>query len=164
MDEKVLTTDDPEDAFDDEEKRLAELKVVFSHFDANGSGRISKAQLESVISGINNNVTDSLLQDIVGEVDGDGSGYISFENFVLMMTDRNIEEVSDAGEAEAKGAFEIFAERSGGKYISLDSLKSTLAGFGHDLSLHQCRKIMQEISPDDDSRITYEQLKAFLEK
>ena len=59
---------------DDEDKRLAEIKVVFSMFDKNGNGRISKQELDDLLASIGQSATDSLLQDIIGEVDGDGGG------------------------------------------------------------------------------------------
>jgi len=148
---------------DDEDKRLAEIKVVFSMFDKNGNGRISKQELDDLLASIGQSATDSLLQDIIGEVDGDGGGEITFDDFVTMMSDDTIEEITDASEAEAKGAFEVFSEHSAGKFISLEGLKATLASFGHKLSTDQCRSIMKEINPADESKITLEELKAFLD-
>mmetsp|Transcript_5091 Transcript_5091/g.6734 ORF Transcript_5091/g.6734 Transcript_5091/m.6734 type:complete len:240 (-) Transcript_5091:45-764(-) len=171
FDEGNTARDDKDEAvkreevgLEDEEKRLAELKVVFSSFDTNNNGKIIKSELDAILNAMGQSANDSLLKDIINEVDGDGNGYITFDNFVSMMTDKNIEEITDASEAEAKGAFEVFSERSAGRYISLDGLKHTLATFGHDLTLAQCKKIMEEISSEEDGKITYEELKIFMSK
>mmetsp|Transcript_1742 Transcript_1742/g.2384 ORF Transcript_1742/g.2384 Transcript_1742/m.2384 type:complete len:191 (-) Transcript_1742:44-616(-) len=157
-------TEKGEVGLEDEEKRLAELKVVFSSFDTNNNGKIIKSELDAILNAMGQSANDSLLKDIINEVDNDGNGYITFDNFVSMMTDKNIEEITDASEAEAKGAFEVFSERSAGRYISLDGLKHTLSTFGHDLTLAQCKKIMEEIGPEEDGKITYEELKIFMSK
>mmetsp|Transcript_34267 Transcript_34267/g.55094 ORF Transcript_34267/g.55094 Transcript_34267/m.55094 type:complete len:177 (+) Transcript_34267:46-576(+) len=91
-------TEKGEVGLEDEEKRLAELKVVFSSFDTNNNGKIIKSELDAILNAMGQSANDSLLKDIINEVDNDGNGYITFDNFVSMMTDKNIEEITDASE------------------------------------------------------------------
>lgn len=57
------------------------LKAAFKMFDKDGSGTISKEEIKEALG----NVDDELAEKIIGEVDGNDDGEISFEEFELMM-------------------------------------------------------------------------------
>mmetsp|Transcript_34264 Transcript_34264/g.55088 ORF Transcript_34264/g.55088 Transcript_34264/m.55088 type:complete len:87 (+) Transcript_34264:46-306(+) len=61
-------TEKGEVGLEDEEKRLAELKVVFSSFDTNNNGKIIKSELDAILNAMGQSANDSLLKDIINEV------------------------------------------------------------------------------------------------
>lgn len=60
------------------------LEAAFNLFDKDGSGSISATEVKDVL-GIGKNIDDEVWSDIIKEVDGDGDGEISFEEFKAMM-------------------------------------------------------------------------------
>jgi len=59
------------------------LRAAFKLFDKDGSGTIDASEVASILG---HNVTDSsdIWQEVIREVDVDGDGQISFEEFVMM--------------------------------------------------------------------------------
>jgi len=53
-------------------------------FDKDGSGSISSSEIKDVI-GVGKNIPEKIWDDIIGEVDEDGSKNIDFEEFKHMM-------------------------------------------------------------------------------
>jgi len=64
------------------------LRDTFQIFDQDGSGTIETAELQSVLGAMGMNLSTAEIEDMISEVDGDGSGSINFPEFVLMMADR----------------------------------------------------------------------------
>ena len=60
------------------------LEAAFNLFDKDGSGSISATEVKDVL-GIGKNIGDEVWNDIIREVDGDGDGEISFDEFKTMM-------------------------------------------------------------------------------
>ncbi|KAF8336360.1 calmodulin-like protein [Cantharellus anzutake] len=60
---------------------LEELKETFRMFDRDGSGQISKEELEAIMKQLGKNLTDEELEQMIKEVDTDGDGHVDFEEF-----------------------------------------------------------------------------------
>jgi calcium-dependent protein kinase len=71
MNEKSLTTND-------------KLQAAFKMFDRDGSGVISADEIKEVL-GFNGNLDKNAIDLIIKQVDENGDGEISFEEFVNMM-------------------------------------------------------------------------------
>jgi Ca2+-binding EF-hand superfamily protein len=65
--------------------RQSRLKLAFSVFDKDNSGRITADEMRSVMSRFE--LTDAELDAMVKEVDGDGDGSIGFEEFCQLVPD-----------------------------------------------------------------------------
>mmetsp|Transcript_30594 Transcript_30594/g.22679 ORF Transcript_30594/g.22679 Transcript_30594/m.22679 type:complete len:118 (-) Transcript_30594:47-400(-) len=75
-------------------KLLSEEKLTaaFKLFDKDGSGSISANEVKEVL-GVGKNIDEKVWNDIILEVDGNGDGEISFEEFKQMMERLLIDEV-----------------------------------------------------------------------
>ena len=60
------------------EEQIAEFKEAFSLFDKDGDGTITTKELGTVMRSLGQNPTEAELQDMINEVDVDGSGTIDF--------------------------------------------------------------------------------------
>lgn len=67
--------------------RKSRLKLAFSVFDEDGSGRITANEMHSVMSQFG--VTDQELKEMIDEVDSDGGGSIDFEEFIKLVPDES---------------------------------------------------------------------------
>lgn len=69
-----------EEKSDDE---IEELKAAFKVFDLDGTGKITRQELESALKNLGENITDKNLNIIIKTLDLDGDGKISFEGKLI---------------------------------------------------------------------------------
>lgn len=62
--------------------RAARLKACFRSFDKNGDGTISAADMKAVYAEAGRSLTEDELKRLMAKIDKDGSGTISYEEFV----------------------------------------------------------------------------------
>lgn len=65
---------------DDDPQDVADRERLFKHFDANGDGKISAAELGDALKTLGC-VTPEEIKNMMDEIDIDGDGYISYEEF-----------------------------------------------------------------------------------
>ena len=67
--------------------RQSRLKMSFSVFDEDGSGQITKNEMQDVMSPFG--LTEPELDEIIKEADGDGNALIDFEEFCKLVPDES---------------------------------------------------------------------------
>ena len=77
---------------------IRKFKRSFRMFDTDGSGEITRDELENVMRGCGRNPTEEQLDDMMGDLDADGSGSIEFEEFIDMMVAKMLAEKEARGE------------------------------------------------------------------
>ena len=79
MEQKMKETDTEE-----------EIRKAFRVFDKDGNGFVSKAELQHVMTNLEENLTVEKVDEIirVAEADIDEDGQVSYEEFVTMMASR----------------------------------------------------------------------------
>merc|ERR1712007_16394 len=70
---------------EDEEALKKELKEAFRIYDKEGNGYISTDVLKEILQELDSKLTNEDLDNIVEEVDEDGSGTLDFDEFMEMM-------------------------------------------------------------------------------
>merc|ERR1711899_705441 len=70
---------------EDEEGLKKELKEAFRIYDKEGNGFISTNTLKEILKELDNKLSDDDLENIIEEVDEDGSGTLDFDEFMAMM-------------------------------------------------------------------------------
>lgn len=63
------------------EEQIAEFKEAFSLFDKDGDGTITTKELGTVMRSLGQNPTEAELQDMINEVDADGTYLIHFYHY-----------------------------------------------------------------------------------
>ena len=85
-----------------------------------------------------NHSCDKLFQEMIGEIDQDGNGSISFNEFLYLMT-KSVHEDGDI-EEEIREAFRVF-DREGHGFITVPDLCQVLTTLGDKLTEGKQQKI-----------------------
>ncbi|XP_068247437.1 troponin C-like [Palaemon carinicauda] len=70
---------------DDDETITNELREAFRLYDKEGNGYITTGTLREILRELDNNLSDTDLNDIIDEIDEDGKGKVDFEGFRELM-------------------------------------------------------------------------------
>ncbi len=65
---------------------VLEIKEAFDIFDVDKSGSISKEELKQALKNLGIDAKNQTLQNMITDLDADGSGKIEFDEFIKMMT------------------------------------------------------------------------------
>jgi len=124
---------------------------AFNRFDTVGDGVISSRQLGKVLRFIGQNPTEAELQDMVNEVDKDGTGSIDFPEFLSMMA---IKVNQQNAEEQIREAFQVF-DGDGNGYIDRRELSLMMRFMGESLTETEIQLILDEADIDRDGLIDY---------
>ena len=142
------------------EEQIAECKEAFSLFDADGDGAISTKELGEVMRSLGQNPTEAELNDMIREVDTDGSGEIEFPEFLVMMAKKIRPEDTDE---ELKEAFKVF-DKDGNGFISREELKVVMIGLGESLTEEETDEMFEEADTDKDGQISFQEFSKMMKK
>ncbi len=87
------------------EEQIGQFKDAFKHFCVEDDGSICSKELGLILRSLGQNPTEPELQDMINEVDADGSGRLDFPEFLLMMA--NQVRVTES-EEEIRESFRVF--------------------------------------------------------
>ncbi|GAB1609565.1 calmodulin, striated muscle [Argonauta hians] len=135
------------------DEQIAEFKEAFDLFDKDGDGAITTKELGTVMRSLGQNPSESELQDMINEVDVDGSGTIDFPEFLTMMA-RKMRD-SDT-EEELREAFRVFDKDENG-YISAAELHHVMTNLGEKLTEEEVDEMIREADIDGDGQVNYEE-------
>ncbi|KAG6498689.1 hypothetical protein ZIOFF_038411 [Zingiber officinale] len=127
---------------------MVEFHETFCLFDRDGDGCISLGELSTIINSLGLRPTKDELQEMISEVDADGSGAIEFEEFLNLME-------SDS-EEELKEAFKVFDKDQNG-FISKNELKNVMMSLGEKLTDEEVDQMIKEADLDGDGQVNYEE-------
>ncbi|KAL1454954.1 hypothetical protein WDU94_009081 [Cyamophila willieti] len=137
--------------------QLNEFKEAFRLFDKDGDGSITKEELGRVMRSLGQFAREEELQRMLEEVDINGDGYFSFEEFVEIVYNMGAtteEKTADQEEKELRDAFRVFDKHNRG-YISASDLRAVLQCLGEDLSEEEIEDMIKEVDVDGDGRIDF---------
>ncbi|XP_002733157.1 calmodulin-like isoform X2 [Saccoglossus kowalevskii] len=135
------------------EEQLSELKEAFSLFDIDGDGTINAKELGTVLRSLGQNPTDKEVEEMIEEVDVDGSGSIEFPEFLMMMAGKFNETTTDK---DLNDAFKIFDTENTG-FISVDELKHLMTTMGERLSEEEMDEMVADANADSEGKVNYEE-------
>jgi len=140
-----------------------ELKRVFSTFDKNGDGLISKQEMKESFDKLRLCVSEKELVSTIRTVDVNGDGYVDFDEFVSLYEsicgkrggeeDDAKAEHEDADLAEAFGVF----DENGDGLITVEELQAVLKSLGLEegRAIGDCKKMIQKVDKDGDGMVNY---------
>merc|ERR1719510_2369085 len=137
---------------------LATLKEAFTVYDKNNDGTITTKELSTVMRSLGQNPTDAEVQDLINEVDVDGSGALDFSEFCLMMVKKMSESNTDN---ETQEAYRVFDKEKEG-FISRAELRMIFAALPERLTEEEIEEMLEVADEDGNGRIEYREFKAML--
>eukprot|EP00008_Paramoeba_atlantica_P006448 CAMPEP_0201498216 /NCGR_PEP_ID=MMETSP0151_2-20130828/69987_1 /ASSEMBLY_ACC=CAM_ASM_000257 /TAXON_ID=200890 /ORGANISM="Paramoeba atlantica, Strain 621/1 / CCAP 1560/9" /LENGTH=149 /DNA_ID=CAMNT_0047889641 /DNA_START=45 /DNA_END=494 /DNA_ORIENTATION=- len=138
--------------------QIAEFKEAFSLFDKDGDGIISTKDLGSVLRAVGQNLAEEELQDMIKEIDHDGSHTMDFAEFLTLMARAMY---SNTAEERLLQAFQVLDDNQDG-YITAEELREVMSSFGETLTEAEVEYMMKEADVDGDGRIDYKEFCAVM--
>jgi calcium-dependent protein kinase len=138
---------------------MSNLRKIFSLFDKDNDGRISKIELKQAFSEVQGTIlADIELDNIFKSIDHDNNGYIEYEEFLRATIDRDLL----LSENNLKLAFNLFDLDQNGS-ISVDEIK-TIIGGGRSIPDNVMMELLAEIEKTSDEEIDYHDFKKIMIK
>ncbi|KAI3830218.1 hypothetical protein L1987_04352 [Smallanthus sonchifolius] len=138
------------------------MKEAFDLFDTDGNGTIDAKELSNAMRALGFEIskhqismTDHIEQidEMIAEVDRDGSGAIDFDEFVYMMTDKICERNN---KQELTKAFNILDHDKNGK-ISIPDIKNIAKELGVRFTDAEIQSMVEEADRDHDGEVNIEE-------
>lgn len=134
------------------------LKRAFDAF-AQGKSFIEASMVGGILQMLGHDLTPARLDEIIKEVDADGSGELEFEEFVQLAAQfLSEDEVEDAAamEAELKEAFRLY-DKEGNGYITTDVLREILKELDDKISAEDLDMMIAEIDSDGSGTVDFDE-------
>jgi len=146
-----------------------ELRRVFSTFDKNGDGLISKQEMRESFDKLRLCIDEEELGCTIQTVDVNGDGYVDFEEFVTLYESMSgkrgagEEAKADHEDADLAEAFGVFDENGDG-LITVEELQSVLKSLGLEQgrSIGDCKKMIQKVDKNGDGMVNYLEFKEMM--
>lgn len=138
---------------DDQKSREA-----FVLFDVNGDGRITAAELESVLTSMGVSTSSAEVAQMIRDADLNGNGSVEFDEFLDMMRRYSESQRSKSPDDELREAFNVF-DHNHDSYIDFGEIKRTMHFLGEAVTDAEVMAMIQEADQDHDGFVDFEEFK-----
>jgi troponin C len=143
------------------EEQKAEFKAAFDIFvEDSTDGTITTKELGKVFRMLGQNPSEQELQEMVDEVDEDGSGTIDFDEFCQMMSKQlaaeALESIPERPEKELAEAFRIFDTKCDG-YLDCEELAAAFKLTGEPMEDWEIEAFILDGDKNEDGKMDYEE-------
>ncbi|XP_004606065.1 centrin-1 [Sorex araneus] len=142
------------------EEQKQEVREAFDLFDADGSGTIDVKELKVAMRALGFEPRKEEMKKMISEVDKEGTGKISFNDFLAVMTQKMAEK--DTKEEILK-AFRLFDDDETGK-ISFRNLKRVASELGENLTDEELQEMIDEADRDGDGEVNEDEFLRIMKK
>ncbi|CAG9760685.1 unnamed protein product [Ceutorhynchus assimilis] len=146
-----------------DKEQLSMLKSTFDAFDVDKKGFISTEMIGTIMDMLGTQLVGDELDAIIEEIDEDGNGEVSFEEFANLAARFLIEEEedTDAIQMELKGAFRMY-DRDGNGFITIEVLREILQELDEKLTDDDLDNMIDEIDSDGSGTVDWDEFKAVM--
>merc|ERR1712158_190644 len=138
------------------------LKTCFDLFDSKKQEFLSADDLDEILRAMGFRPSKEELQDILEEIDEDGSGEIEFSEFCQLCAKFLVEEPDeDTMKAELKEAFRIYVKHADG-FITTDQLREIISELDARLTKEDLDGIIEEIDEDGSGTMDFDEFCAMM--
>jgi calmodulin len=141
------------------EEQLDQYREAFKMFDADNSGTIGVGEIRKALKKFGQDLSRKEVEDMIKDLDTDGSGCLSFEEFVTLMTKQTVEEVVSV-EDEVIRAFRTFDKDGNGK-ISMNEFRFILTKLGDKMPENEVDEVFREADLNHDGFLNYEEFVSY---
>lgn len=146
--------------FDLSDAQKADIKEAFDLFDTEKTGVIDTKELKVAIRALGFEPRKEEIKKMIADFDKEGSGRISFADFLQMMTQKMSEKDSND---EIMKAFRLFDDDDTGA-ISFKNLKRVAKELGENLSDEELREMISEADLNDDGQVDQDEFLRIMKK
>jgi len=132
------------------------LKRAFDSFDQEKRGAISTDIVSTILKMMGHPVNRSILNEVIEEVDVDGSGELEFNEFVLLATKFMNEEDEEEMHRELKEAFRLY-DKNGEGFIPTNVLREILKELDDKLDDEALDGMIEEIDADGSGTVDFDE-------
>nr|XP_041572033.1 centrin-2 isoform X1 [Taeniopygia guttata] len=132
------------------EEQQREIRNAFELFDADGSGSIDVKELKVAMRALGFEPKKEELKKMISDIDKEGTGKISFSDFLAAMSQRMAEKDS---KEEILKAFKLFDDDETGK-ISFQNLKRVAKALGENVTDEELQEMIDEADRDGDGQVS----------
>nr|XP_044611337.1 troponin C, slow skeletal and cardiac muscles [Equus asinus] len=155
------------------EEQKNEFKAAFDIFVLGAEdGCISTKELGKVMRMLGQNPTPEELQEMIDEVDEDGSGTVDFDEFLVMMVRCMKDDSKGKSEEELSDLFRMFDKVVDGaasspplaptKRLMTTSMKMLVQATGETITEDDIEELMKDGDKNNDGRIDYDEFLEFM--
>ncbi|XP_031351630.1 troponin C, isoallergen Bla g 6.0101-like isoform X2 [Photinus pyralis] len=146
-----------------EREQLQMLRSTFDAFDIDKKGYIEPEMVGIILDMLGTQIMGDELESIIAEIDEDGNGEVSFEEFSNMVARFLVEEEEDTAaiQLELKGAFRFY-DKEGNGFITTDVLREILKELDDKLSDDELDNMIDEIDADGSGTVDWDEFKAVM--
>lgn len=146
--------------FELSDEQRQDIKEAFDLFDSEGTGMIDTKELKVAIRALGFEPKKEEIKKMIAEIDKDGTGKISFEDFLSLMTVKMAEKDS---KEEILKAFRLFDDDETGT-ISFKNLKRVAKELGENLTDEELQEMIDEADRDGDGEVNQEEFLRIMKK
>lgn len=146
--------------FDLSDEQKADIKEAFDLFDTEGSGQIDSKELKVAIRALGFEPKKEEIKRMIADIDKEGTGKISFADFLQLMTVKMAEKDSNE---EILKAFRLFDDDDTGT-ISFKNLKRVAKELGENLNDEELKEMIEEADLDGDGEVNEEEFLRVMKK
>ncbi|XP_044255898.1 caltractin [Tribolium madens] len=142
------------------EEQKNDIKEAFDLFDNEGAGKIDAKDLKVAIRALGFEPKKEEIKKMIADIDTHGTGKLSFDDFLQLMTVKMAEKDS---KEEIMKAFRLFDDDDTGK-ISFKNLKRVAKELGENLTDEELQEMIDEADRDGDGEINQEEFLRIMKK
>lgn len=146
-----------------EKDQLQMLRSTFDAFDVDRKGYIETDMISVILDMLGRQIVGDELQAVISEIDEDGNGEVSFDEFSNLVSKFLVEEEEDTAaiQLELKGAFRFY-DKDGNGFITTEVLREILKELDDKLSDDELDNMIDEIDTDGSGTVDWDEFKAVM--
>jgi Ca2+-binding EF-hand superfamily protein len=144
------------------EDEVLEIKEAFDLFDGDKSGEIDTEELKQALKNLGIDAKNQTLNNMMADLDADGSGQIDFEEFINMMTAK----MSDRDTREdLQKVFRLFlGDDDKAERITFGHLKRVARELNENMTDDELKEMINRADLDHDSEVNFEEFYTIMTK
>ncbi|XP_015792357.1 troponin C [Tetranychus urticae] len=132
------------------------LRKAFDMFDREKKGYIACNMVSTILRTLGQTFEESDLQQLIEEIDADGSGQLEFDEFLTLCARFLIEEDAEAMQEELREAFRLY-DKEGNGYIKTSDLREILRALDDKLTEDELDEMIAEIDTDGSGTVDFDE-------